>query len=61
MARGDAVREDQQHADDQVLDNHRVVRDGSFWLCPRCTQTWPYPSLIPADAGPCTPRRWGDQ
>jgi hypothetical protein len=44
---------------DAVLSNHNVFRDGSFWRCRYCPQTWPFPSPIPRDAGPCRPRRWG--
>lgn len=44
-----------------VLDNHRVVRDGSVWACLHCKSTWPFPAPVPDDPGPCTPRRWGDQ
>lgn len=44
-----------------VLDTHRVVRDGSVWACLHCRATWPFPAPLPADPGPCVPRRWGDQ
>lgn len=44
-----------------VLDNHRVHRDGSVWYCAGCGSTWPFPAPVPASAGPCIPRRWGDQ
>lgn len=45
---------------DAVLDNHYVVRDGSWWICLHCPKRWPFPSPVPKAAGPCTPRRWGD-
>lgn len=41
-----------------VLTNHNVRRDGSFWSCRHCGRTWPYPSPLPDDAGPCVPRKW---
>ena len=44
-----------------VIDNHRVVRDGSVWTCVHCKGTWPFPGGVPTDPGPCVPRRWGDQ
>lgn len=45
-----------------VLNNHRVVRDGSVWACVAgCRRTWPFPGRVPDDAGPCVERRWGDQ
>lgn len=43
-----------------VLDNHSVVRDGSFWTCRFCRRQWPYPARVPSSAGPCVPRRWDD-
>lgn len=50
-------------ANDTVLDNHRVVRDGSVWACTHCGKVWP--AQIPVREltapGPCVPRRWGDQ
>lgn len=48
-------------ADATVLDNHRVVRDGSVWACVPCGRTWPWPASLPDDPGPCVPRRWGDR
>lgn len=42
-----------------VMTHHHVVRDGSVWLCSHCKHTWPYPSPVPKDAEPCTPRPWG--
>jgi hypothetical protein len=39
------------------LDNHYVIRDGSFWLCVHCRATWPYPAPVPRTSGPCGPRR----
>lgn len=47
--------------DDLVLDHHRVVRDGSVWLCSRCRRTWPWPTPVPADVEPCQRRTWGEQ
>jgi hypothetical protein len=44
-----------------VLDNHRIERDGSMWLCVHCKATWPWPRPLPMPAVPCVPRRWGDQ
>lgn len=41
-----------------VLDHHVVIRDGSVWLCRRCRRTWPFPSPLPDDPGPCRPRPW---
>lgn len=41
------------------LDNHHVVRDGSWWTCRYCGNQWPYPAPLPTDASPCTPRQWG--
>jgi hypothetical protein len=41
-----------------VLDNHRVIRDGSLWFCPRCGSTWPGDIPIPSDVTPCHPRSW---
>lgn len=46
--------------EDAVLDNHNVQRDGSVWACRYCGTTWPFPSPLPQDPGPCRPRRWGD-
>lgn len=46
--------------EDAVLTNHRVVRDGSVWLCMFCLATWPYPQPLPVLATDCIPRRWGD-
>jgi hypothetical protein len=43
-----------------MLDNHRVIRDGSVWFCPRCKRTWPYPQPLPTDTEPCTPRKWSE-
>lgn len=48
-------------ADATVLNNHHVVRDGSVWACLHCKVTWPFPTPVPSDPGPCVPRRWGDQ
>jgi hypothetical protein len=42
----------------ETVDHHHVLRDGSVWLCKFCHKTWPYPSALPATAGPCTPRPW---
>lgn len=53
--------EDRERSAGTMLDNHRVVRDGSVWACLFCRRTWPFPAPVPADAGPCVPRRWGDQ
>ncbi len=39
-----------------VLDNHVVYRDGSFWRCRHCGRTWPFPSPLPGDVGPCVQR-----
>lgn len=44
-----------------VLDNHRIARDGSVWMCSLCKLTWPYPQPLPSPVAPCAPRRWGDQ
>jgi len=44
-----------------VLDNHRVVRDGSVWACLHCKRTWPFPQPLPEPVEPCVPRRWGDR
>lgn len=45
---------------DAVLNNHRIVLDGSVWTCLFCKRTWPYPQPLPVPAVPCVPRRWGD-
>lgn len=47
--------------DDVVLTGHRMIRDGSVWLCVHCRATVPFPSPIHPPAAPCVPRRWGDQ
>jgi hypothetical protein len=44
-----------------VLRNHRVYRNGSFWACYFCRSAWPFGIPLPRSAGPCVPRRWGDQ
>lgn len=44
-----------------VLDNHYVIRDGSFWICRNgCGLRIPFPSRMPDSAtlGPCQPRTW---
>lgn len=43
-----------------VLDNHSVVRDGSYWTCRFCGEQWPYPTPLPETAGTCVPRKWGE-
>jgi hypothetical protein len=42
----------------EVMEHHTVVRDGSHWLCRFCRRTWPFPSPLPDDAGPCVQRAW---
>jgi len=47
-------------ANDTVMTNHNVYRNGSVWACRFCPKTWPFPAPLPDDPGPCVPRRWGD-
>lgn len=48
-------------ADDQVLTNHRMARDGSVWRCLNgCGATVPFGRGCPELPADCTPRRWGD-
>lgn len=44
-----------------VLDNHRMVRNGSLWACMHCPAAWPFPAPVPSDAGPCVPRPWREE
>ena len=44
-----------------VLTNHRMVRDGSVWMCQHCKRTAPFGQPMPTPTEPCIPRRWGDQ
>lgn len=55
------VDEVRARSDAMIMDNHRIERDGSVWLCRFCRTTWPYPQPLPEPATPCVPRRWGDQ
>lgn len=41
-----------------VLNNHRMVRNGSWWTCMFCPHRVAFPSPWPLPAGPCVPRAW---
>lgn len=49
------------HGADTIVSAHRVVRDGSVWLCLGCRATRPFGRGAAEFAGECVPVRWGDR
>lgn len=53
------AEQDRTASDGIEMKNHRLVVDGSVWLCMHCKRTWPYPQPMPTPVTSCVPRRWG--